>query len=318
MTNRRQTLAGIAAACAAPALLAQQGSAMRLIVGFAPGGSIDQTARQVAEQFRAALGRAVVVENRAGAAGRLALDAVKAARPDGDTLMLVPHGPMTLFPHIYRNLKYHPVRDFAPVGRVATLDYALATGPQTQAQSWAEFARWAKEPANKPAFGSPGAGTVPHFIGTTVAQRTGLPLAHVPYRGSALSAVDLMGGAIALTSSPLADVVEQHRAGKLRVLATTGSERTAFLTGVPTLRELGIDFTLDGWYGIYAPAATPPERVQALTAALKAGASALREPLAKIGLREAVSDGSALAQVQKAELAFWEPLVKASGFTPED
>ena len=123
-----------------------QSQSVKLLVGFAAGGSVDLTARALADAMKDSLGRPVIVENKPGAAGRLVLEAVKQARPDGDTLMLVPHGPMTLFPWIHRNLRYDPTKDFTPIGRVCVVDYALTTGPATPAKTMGEYLQWARRP----------------------------------------------------------------------------------------------------------------------------------------------------------------------------
>lgn len=294
------------------------GAPLKLLVGFAPGGSVDLTARALADAMRPVLGRNVVVENRTGAAGRLVVEATRQARPDGDTVMMVPHGPMTLFPWIHRQLRYDPVKDFVPVGRVCVVDYALSTGPATPARTVAEYLAWARQPANKPAFASPGAGTIPHFLGQGVAQKAGVEITHVPYKGAAPSMVDLIGGTISLVVSPLADAAEHHRAGKIRILATTGARRNPAFPDVPTLREAGIDLTLDGWYGLYAPAGTPDAQIRALYRALETAVGKIEPMLSRSTLRAAPAGPEQLAEIQRAEAALWGPWVKASGFTPED
>lgn len=317
--NRRRLLgaAGLALTGLAPWARAQD-TPLRILVGFAAGGSADLSARLLADQLRVQLGRPVLVENRTGAAGRLAVEATKSAKPDGNTLMFVPHGPMTLFPYVYKALRFDPFKDFTPIGRVSSFDYALSTGPATPAKTISEYLAWARVPGNKASFGSPGAGTVPHFIGQGFAQKAGLALTHVPYRGAAPSMVDLIGGSVSLVVSPLADAIEHHKAGKLRVLATTGEQRTEMLTGVPTLRETGMDLTVDGWYGLYGPAGLAPELVQTLSKALDAAALQLREPFAKSTLRAAATSPAQLQQLQRREAALWQQLVAASGFRPED
>ncbi len=294
------------------------GQPVKILVGFAAGGSADQTARLLADQLRVQLNRPVLVENRTGAGGRLAVEAAKAAKPDGDTLVFVPHGAMTLFQHIYRNLRYDPAVDFAPISRVATFDFAVATGPATPAKSLADYLNWARDPANRASFGSPGPGTVPHFIGQALAERAKLRLTHVPYRGAAPSLVDLIGGAVSLVIAPLADMVEHHKAGKLRVLATTGSRRSAVLGSIPTLKEAGVDLVVDGWYGLYAPAAVPADALAALARAVQGAAPALAQPLARSALVASASTPQELAQLQKSEAAFWSQLVTSSGFKPEE
>jgi tripartite-type tricarboxylate transporter receptor subunit TctC len=320
MMHRRQfskALWGLSVASLGAQVQAQSQS-VKLLVGFAAGGSVDLTARALADALKDSLGRTVIVENRPGAAGRLVLEAVKQAKPDGDTLMLVPHGPMTLFPWIHRNLRYDPSKDFTPLGRVCVVDYALTTGPATPAKTIGEYLQWARDPKNKASFGSPGAGTIPHFIGQGFTQRTQTDIVHVPYKGSALTMVDLMGGNVSLGVSPLADAIEHHRNGKVRILATTGSQRNTSLKDVPTLKEVGIDLVVDGWYGVYAPAGLPEPQLQALSKALESAVIKQEEFFLKNAMRAAPLRPEALAQLQRTEMAQWEPWVKASGFKAED
>lgn len=320
MMHRRQfskALWGLSVASLGAQVQAQSQS-VKLLVGFAAGGSVDLTARALADALKDSLGRTVIVENRPGAAGRLVLEAVKQAKPDGDTLMLVPHGPMTLFPWIHRNLRYDPSKDFTPLGRVCVVDYALTTGPATPAKTIGEYLQWARDPKNKASFGSPGAGTIPHFIGQGFTQRTQTDIVHVPYKGSALTMVDLMGGNVSLGVSPLADAIEHHRNGKVRILATTGSQRSTSLKDVPTLKEVGIDLVVDGWYGVYAPAGLPEAQLQALSKALELAVMKQEEFFLKNAMRAAPLRPEALTQLQRTEMAQWEPWVKASGFKAED
>jgi tripartite-type tricarboxylate transporter receptor subunit TctC len=320
MMHRRhfsKALLGLSLASLATRAQAQS-SSVKLLVGFAAGGSVDLTARALADAMKDSLGRPVIVENKPGAAGRLVLEAVKQARPDGDTLMLVPHGPMTLFPWIHRNLRYDPTKDFTPIGRVCVVDYALTTGPATPAKTMGEYLQWARDPKNKASFGSPGAGTIPHFIGQGFTQRTRTDIVHVPYKGSALTMVDLMGGSVSLGVSPLADAIEHHRNGKVRILATTGSQRSTALKDVPTLKEAGIDLVVDGWYGVYAPAGLPDAQLQALSKALESAVLKQEDFFIKNAMRAAPLRPDLLAQLQRAEMAQWEPWVKASGFKAED
>ena len=279
---------------------------------------MDLTARALADAMKDSLGRPVIVENKPGAAGRLVLEAVKQAKPDGDTLMLVPHGPMTLFPWIHRNLRYDPAKDFTPIGRVCVVDYALTTGPATSTKTMGEYLQWARDPKNKASFGSPGAGTIPHFIGQGFTQRTRTDMVHVPYKGSALTMVDLMGGNVSLGVSPLADAIEHHRNGKVRILATTGSQRSTALKDAPTLKEAGIDLVVDGWYGVYAPAGLPDAQLQALSKALESAVLKQDDFFTKNAMRAAYLRPDQLAQLQRTEMAQWEPWVKASGFKAED
>ena len=319
MLTRRRTLkvvTGMATALALPVVRAQNATT-KLLVGFAPGGSVDQTARALAERLRPLLNRQIVVENRPGAAGRIIIEATRQAAPNGDTLMLVPHGPMTLFPWIHRQLRYDPFKDFTPIGRICTTDYALSTGVATPAQTLAEFITWAKVPGHKAAYGSPGAGTVPHFIGQGFAMQAQLDMTHVSYKGSALTMVDLMGGSLPLGSSPTADAIEHHRHGKVRILATTGEQRNPSLPLVPTLKESGVNFVMDGWYGLYAPADMPEELQAAFNKALGSAAWGIEDMLKRYAMRPAPTTHAQLTELQRKEHQLWGPLVKASGFTPE-
>ena len=322
--QRRDLLGGGLAGAAlaiAPAWrpAAAQSAPLRIVTGFAPGGSIDGVARLVAEHLGPGLGRTVIVENRTGAAGRLAVEAVKNAAPDGDTLMLVPHGPMTLFTHVFRTLRFDPVKDFAPISRACVGDYALTIGPSVPAKDFAGFRDWLKT-ADKPSYGSPGAGTIPHFIGVSVSRALGASMSHVPYRGSALAVTDVAGGQIPCMFSPVGDAIEQHRAQRVRIVATVGPTRSPFVDGVPTLKELGVDVDVSLWYGLYAPAAVPAPTLERLRTATVAALSKpeVKDRLSRLGLVPAPSTAEELTALARRESEFWGPVVKASGFTPAD
>lgn len=320
--HRRQTLVtlGTLAMALGPGRGQAQAGTARILIGFAPGGSVDALARLAGEAIQAGTGRTVIVENRTGAAGRLALEQVKAAAADGDTLLLAPQGPMTLFPHVFRSLRYDPAKDFVPVSRIAQGDFALTLGPMVPARDVAGLRTWLKTAGEKASYGSPGAGTLPHFVGVSIARALGTPMTHVPYRGSALSLTDLAGGQIAVTVSPVTEALELHKAGRVHIVATTGAVRTPFVDGVPTLKELGIDVEVPLWFALYAPAATPGATVERLRAAVHAGLAApgAKDRLARLGLVPAPSGAAELLALQKRESEMWAGVVKASGFTPED
>jgi len=324
MDRRRILAAGLGATAlattSAPRPAGAQQAQMRIVLGFAAGGSVDLVARILAEQLQSSLSRTVIVENRTGAAGRLAIEQVKAAPPDGDTLLIVPHGPMTLFPHVFRNLRFDPMRDFVPVSRVCTGDYALSIGPMVPAKDLDGFRQWLRTAGQNASYGSPGAGTVPHFIGVSFARQVGAQMAHVPYRGSALSMTDLAGGTLAAALSPVTEALEQHKAGRVRIVATAGPVRSPFVDGVPTLTEAGIDVEVPLWFALYAPAATPAATLDRLRASVVAGLAtpAARERLARLALVPSPSSAAELIAQQQRESQMWGPLVKASGFTPED
>lgn len=308
-----------AGAIAAPAR-AQSGTS-RVIVGFVAGGSVDALARLVAESLAGVGVRPYIVENRAGAGGRLALDLVKSAPPDGETLLVAPQGPMTLFTHVFKDkLRYDPARDFSPITRLVSGDFALTVGPLSGARDLAGFRTWLRTAGEKASYGSPGAGTLPHFVGVSVAQRLGVAMTHVPYPGSARSMVDLAGGTIAAAVSPVTEALELHKAGRVRIIATAGQQRSPFVPEVPTFKEQGIDLDVPLWFGAYGPAAMPAATVERLRVAIDRGFAQAETggKLAKLGLTAAPLTPAELDALRVRESALWEPVVRASGFTPTD
>lgn len=296
-----------------------QAGTVRVVVGFAPGGSVDALARMTADAVAAATGRTAVVENKAGAGGRLAVDLVKAAPPDGDTLLVAPQGPMTLFTHVFKQqLKYDPARDFSPITRLVTGDFALTVGPQSGTRDLAGFRAWLKTAGPKATYASPGAGTLPHFVGVSVAQKFELEMTHVPYQGSAKSMIDLAGGNVAAAVSPVTEALELHKAGKVRIVATTGAVRSPFTPDVPTFKEQGVDLEVPLWFAVYGPAGVPAATVERLRLAIDKALATPEagERLAKLGLSAAPLTPAQLEALRQRESAMWGPVVAASGFTP--
>lgn len=320
--DRRDWLLNAGASSLAAALphgARAQAGTVRVVVGFAPGGSIDALARMTADAVAAATGRTAVVENKTGAGGRLAVDLVKAAAPDGDTLLVAPQGPMTLFTHVFKQqLKYDPARDFSPITRLVTGDYALTIGPLSGAKDLTAFRAWLKTAGAKATYGSPGAGTLPHLIGVSLAQKLGVEMTHVPYQGSAKSMIDLAGGSVAATLSPLTDALELHRAGKVRIVATSGAVRSPFTPEVGTFKEQGVDLEVPLWFAVYGPAGLPSATVERLRLAIDKSLATpdAGERLAKLGLTAAPLTPAQLEALRQRESAMWGPVVAASGFTP--
>jgi tripartite-type tricarboxylate transporter receptor subunit TctC len=316
LLNMLSVAAGLATVSDARA----QEQPVRILTGFAPGGSADALARVVATQLQGQLGRTVIVENKPGAAGRLAVDMAKEAKPDGTTLLLVPQGPMTLFPHVFKALRYDPVKDFTPISRIATGDFALSAGPLVPAQNVAELRAWLKTAGDKASFGSPGAGTIPHFLGAAIGKQLGVTLTHIPYKGAAPALTDVAGGTLALAVSPITEALPLVKGGRIRVLATTGERRSQFLNGVPTLKESGLDVDVPLWYGLYAPAGVTGPMADKLRAATVAGMRAkdIDDRMKVLGLVAAPSTVPELMELQRREFEMWAPIVKTSGFTPED
>ena len=293
----------------------------KIFVGFPPGGAPDIVARRLAEQLRGKLATAVVVENRAGAAGRLAVDAARQAPADGLTLLLNPAGVLTVNPHTYKSINYKPFEDFTPLSLACVIDFGFAVGPAVpeSVKNIAEFAAWAKSPANagKVSYGSPAAGAPPHFAGDVLNRALGLGMTHVPYRGGQPAVTDLIGGQIAAVSLTLGDLVANARAGKLRILASTGATRSRFTPEVPTFAEQGVPgLDLRDWFGVYIAGKATPQvvaRLAPMVAAAMASPEAV-QALAAASLEARASTPQELDRKARTDFDRWAPIVKASGF----
>jgi tripartite-type tricarboxylate transporter receptor subunit TctC len=321
--NRRQ-LTLLAGACAlgvgaASRVSAQDKPLMKILVGFPPGGSVDVVARLLADGMKTELDQNVIVDNKAGAAGRVALGELKRAAPDGNTLVLAASGALVILPWLYRNVGYDPTRDFTPIARVTTFDFAVTVGPAAPPGDLKALLAWLKANPDKANYATSGAGTVPHFAGQLLAQETGIPLTHVAYKGGALAAQDLLGGQVPMMIDTASETIEHHRSGRLRILAITGETRSAVLPDVPTLKELGINVVADAFFGLYGPANMPADRVQKISDAV---ARTLANPdiqqrIRALALTPSYAGPQALAATQAAHLKRWEAPIKSSGYTVE-
>jgi len=275
-------------------------------------------ARVVADKMKDTMGQTVLVENRPGAAGRVAADAVKAAPADGGTIMVMPIGPMAVVPHTTSKLSFDPLKDFAPIGIGSTFDFAVAVGPQSGTKTWGEFVAWAKANPGKASYATSGSGSLPHFFGVQIGKETGVDMVHVAYKGSAAFANDLIGGQIPVAIDTVADLSEMHKAGRVRILATSGPQRSTVVPDVPTLTELGFkNLETGGWFGFFAHVNTPPATVQALNRHLNL---ALRSPdvsakLRGVGMEPATSTPDEFKRRLAADYVRWGSVVKATGFT---
>jgi tripartite-type tricarboxylate transporter receptor subunit TctC len=312
-------VAGVALVAAVPAPAQDKfDRPVRILVGFAAGGTADLMARLVADKMKNTIGQTVIIENRPGAAGRVAADAVKAAPADGTTLMVMPIGPMAVVPHTTKLLSFDPLKDFAPIGIGSTFDFAVAVGPQSGAKTWGEFVAWAKANPGKAAYATSGAGSLPHFFGVQIGKEAGIDMVHVAYKGSAAYANDLIGGQVPAAIDTVADLSELHRAGRVRILATSGPQRSSVVPDVPTLTELGFkNLETGGWFGFFAHVNTPPMMVQTLNRHLN---QALRSPdvvtkLRGVGMEPATSTPDELGRRLAGDYARWGAVVKATGFT---
>jgi tripartite-type tricarboxylate transporter receptor subunit TctC len=312
----------VAALCAVSVAQAQDklDRPVRIFVGFAAGGTADLMARLVADKMKDTIGQPVVVENRPGAAGRVAADAVKAAPADGATMMVMPIGPMAVVPHTTKSLSFDPLKDFTAVGLGSTFDFAVAVGPQSGAQSWAQYVAWVKANAGKSAYATSAAGSLPHFFGVQLGQAIGVDMVHVAYKGSAAYANDLIGGQVPAAIDTVADLSELHKAGRIRILATSGPARSPVVPDVPTLSELGFrNMETGGWFGFFVSASTPPATVALLNRHLN---SALKHPdvvakLRTVGMDPATSTPDEMQKRLVADYARWGAVVKATGFTSD-
>jgi tripartite-type tricarboxylate transporter receptor subunit TctC len=317
--SRRAFVAGGCCLSVFPAPARTQEQPLRIVFPFAAGGSTDAIARLLAEQLAVSLGRAVIVDNRAGAGGRLGVKAVTQAQPDGATLLFATGPLIALQPHIYTNLGYDPLRDLLPISQVMQSDLALAVGPETPAQTLHELTAWLRTNPAKAVYGSPGAGTASHFAATEFARQLKLELRHVSYRGTGAALPDLLGGRLPTYIAATPELVEHHRAGRIRIVATTDATRSPLLQDVPTFKEQGVDIVAPLWVAIYAPSRTPTDVATRLNQAIVAALQIpkVRERILTIGFQPTGTSADDLRRIQNSDFAFWGPIVKASDFTPE-
>jgi tripartite-type tricarboxylate transporter receptor subunit TctC len=299
--------------------LSQNQSPIRIIYPFPTGGAGDAIIRLLAERIQSGLNRSVLVDNRSGGAGRIGVQAVKNAAPDGSTLLFTVIAPMSIYQLVYTELGYDPVADFAPITQVGTYEFVAAVGPKAPVKSLKDFVAWAKANPKDANYGIPAAGTLPHFLGVMFARASDLDMRAIVYRGGAPAITDLIGGQYPILFIGTTDVLEAHKADRIRILATSDRQRSPFLPDVPTFQESGYNLRGNGWYGLYAPAGTPSEFIdrvsQIVVAAIKT--PEIRERLIALGLTPTGTSAADLGNIQKADTELWRPAVRASGFTPE-
>ncbi|MBB5695360.1 tripartite tricarboxylate transporter substrate-binding protein [Muricoccus pecuniae] len=314
-------LAGAATGLAARPLAAQTARTGRAIVGFPPGGTADSVTRLYVERLRAGGAAQMVVDNRPGAGGRLALETLKPLAPDGSAFVITPASMLTIYPHLYaRTLRYDPLKDFTPVSPVCVFPFGLAVSSKHPARTLQEFIAWGKARPSVD-WASPVPGSMPHFIGTELARMAGLTMNHIPYRGSAPAAADLLAGTVQAVILPLGEMTAFHRAGEMRLLAISSPRRLPRLDEVPSFAEAGFpDLVHEEWYGAVLPAGASPATVSALHEAIVAAAATpeIREALTRIDIAPHVMDPAAFAQRIARETASWGPIVAASGFRPDE
>lgn len=316
MLRRPLILAAIGLATLAPVLpvTAQDKPPLKIVVGFPPGGSADTLARLIGDALSKDL-QPTIVENRPGAGGRIALSQVKRAKPDGQTVVVLPSGPMVLFPHVYRKLDYDPVKDFTPISLLANFQFGVVAGPSSSARTVQEMVAQAKAKPNESSYGTPGQGTLPHFMGVLFEQQVNARLNHVPFQGGGPANAALVGGHIQYKFDVVSETAELHRTGRVRILAVTGSQRDPQVPEVPTLKEAGINMEATAWFAMYAPAGLPPETLSRLEKAVMNAIKRpdMRERLLTLGYEPVGSTSAELAKAQRADLARWAAPIKATG-----
>ncbi|MDM0090672.1 MULTISPECIES: Bug family tripartite tricarboxylate transporter substrate binding protein [unclassified Variovorax] len=292
------------------------------VTGFAAGGTSDTICRRLALKISPEFAKVAVVENRTGAGGQIAITYVKGRPADGGTILQTPTSMLTIYPHIYKKLPYDPQADLAPVSLGCVFDFGFAVGPSVPAsvKTVPEFLAWAKANPAGANFGSPAAGSTPHFIGALLGKSGDVELKHAAYRGTQPAMLDLLGGNISAVSGPIGDITQHLPSGKVRILGVSGAKRSRFAPDVPTFGEQGIkDMAHSEWFAFFLPAKATPEVVARLNAAMKTALASkdVVDGLGTFGLEAMSSTPAELAELIKKDTAKWGPIVKQVGFTAE-
>jgi len=322
--KRRQVLTRLAmgavgAAQAAHAqVLGTSERTIRIVVGFPPGGSTDSIARAVAPHLEKPLRANVIVENKPGAGARLANTFVKAAKPDGNTLLLTSSSLMAVYPHVFRNLGYDPLRDYVPITSIVNMEFGFVTSTAAApgVKTLHEYVHWSKSNGN---YGGVGVGSIPHFLGAMLARAAGIQLNYVPFNGGAPHLQALNGGQIPFGVDVLAGIIPHLSSGRVRLLATSGPERS--VQDVPTVAEAGFrDLTTEDYTGLFYPAGTPTEHVRQVEAAVKAALrqASVQETFRQLAFKPSGADSTQLAQRMQTDFQRWRKVIEETGFKPID
>lgn len=321
--HRRLTLkAGTGLALAAAGLReawAQPLDLARILVGFPAGSSVDALARAFAKSMSGTTAKTVVVENKPGAAGQLGAVAAKAGPPDGSTMLLTPMTVLGVYPSTYKSLPYDPVADFTPVANAVTYDLALAVGAAVPASvtNLSQLVEWMKANAGMRSIGNPAVGSTLHFAAMLFAKSAGLEVQHVPYVGGAMFN-DLIGGTLPVCVSTLGSLLPLQKQGRLRILATSGEARSAFIPEAATFAEAGYrDLVFREWIGVFVPAKTPPTVVAQLNKAIRAALETEQAGavLAAAAQQATPSSPEELTALLRRDTDLWRQRVQAVGFT---
>lgn len=320
--TRRGLLGALGAGLLPVTLLAQgfQDRPVRMLIGFPPGGVTDIVGRVVAEGMARHLGQPVIVENRPGAAGNIAAQAIARAAPDGTQLLLTTNASHGANPALYANPGYDAIRDFSPIALLASVTNVLVVHPSVPARDVNELVMLSRRQPGTLNFASASTGSAGHLVGEMFRSRTGTDITHVPYRGAAPAQADVLAGRVQMLFGTLQTVLEPVRAGQLRALAVTSRERVAELPEVPTLSETVIPgFSADAWFALVGPARMPAPIVQRLHEAARAALldDALRQRLTQQGVLVNVAGPAELRAFIDTELAKWGDAVRLSGATAD-
>ena len=288
-----------------------------VIVPQAAGGANDAIARVIAQKLTEQLGQSFIVDNRTGAGGNVGTVAAARAKPDGYTLMVTADSSMVINPSLYKSTGFDPIKDFEPVGTVATAGYVLVAHPSFPAKNTAELIALAKQQPGKINIGSAGNGTLNHLIGEMLGKATGIDLVHIPYKGSSAAATDLVAGQVQVSVQSLPSSIAFIRSGKMKVLGVVNPKRLPALPDAPTIGETVKGFGTTPWYGVFAPVGTPKPIITQLNAAIAKALESkdAQERLAGVGCEPYKSPPEQFAQLVRDDLPRWAKIVKESGAT---
>ncbi|WP_445288455.1 Bug family tripartite tricarboxylate transporter substrate binding protein [Variovorax atrisoli] len=328
LPGRRRMLAALGGMALAPMSVAAQaqqqtiprGTPVRVLIGVPAGGTQDVLTRAIAQEVRESLGP-LIVDNRSGAAGRIAVEAVKTAAPDGRTLLLGAASMMTMFPSAYKNLSYDPIRDFQPIINAARFELALVEHKDVPANTVAEFIALARKQPGGVSFASYGAGTPSHFLGEMLNRAAGLSMVHVPYRGSTPARQDVMGGTVPAYFDTVGGALQMVPGGRVKVLATSGEKRSPLMPNLPTFVESGLkDVVATAWFAYYAPQKTPKPVLDQLRDEFTRAVNSreVRQQLLQNGMYPVGDGPEALLKTMREDTARWAAIMKAVNFQAND
>lgn len=318
LPNRRQTLAALGALAFAGPGQAQAfpSKPIRVLIPVPPGGTMDVLTRAIALNVKDSLGT-VILEHKSGANGNIAMEAAKAAEPDGYTLVLGTASMLTMNPHTYREVRFDPLKDYEPIVLASRFEMALNVHPSVPANNLRELIEWIKANPSKASIASYGAGTPSHFLIEMLNEAAGIKAIHVPYRGASGARQDILGGQILMFIDVVGGTVNHYHANRVKVLATSGPTRSPFLPDVPTFTEQGFPkVQATAWFSYLAPAKTPKPVLEKLHAEFNKAVNSrdVRQQLLAAGMYPVGGTRAELTQKIREDSAVWQRVVKATGF----